>query len=226
MDSELSPAPAGEKAYFDSLPWCAALLGSPGVVAFAPFSRDLERAGGDELFGQSHVFRGALGTENTIPNYIGLFQDPSSTSPPLSIFQPGPSGDGLEFMARSAAFLVDLRPGINGYKKLAHGGITLALMDDAMGNFLALNLALQNRYKSAHGALPPGARDFSKWAAFTMGLQVKLRSPLVTPQVVVVVVHLEKAERKRLHIRTIVKSESGSEFATCESTWAHLPGKL
>ncbi|KAI0401304.1 hypothetical protein F4802DRAFT_433508 [Xylaria palmicola] len=133
---------------FESIPWCAALLRKPEVVTFTPMAR---------LHGspsQDQLFKTSLNTASTVPEYLGFYQNPFSDPDRLTLPPPSSNQAGPQFLVNRVSLLIDLRPGVNGFNRTAHGGLIASLFDEAMGCLLFQNAVLL-REMLAKGATIP-----------------------------------------------------------------------
>lgn len=103
--------------YFQSIPWCAKLLGQKDVVIVATPSRQQTENTENELVAVT------LKTEETIPSWLTFYKRPAA------------GASGLD----EVYHLLSLGPGVNGYARLVQGGIIGVILDECMGNFLLVN---------------------------------------------------------------------------------------
>lgn len=165
---------------------------------------------------QDTLFRYSLDSEKTIPHYIGFYEDPfchSTTTFPH-----------LPFIITSLSLVLELRGGVHGFNATVHGGLTCAIIDEAMGTLLYQN-DLLNREAKARGLIPPDAKGFS--AAGTARMDVKYRRPIQTPQTVVVTATLDRVENRKMLMRVVLRDKDGQECATCDGMFMSFPkGKI
>lgn len=111
-----------DQNYFQSIPWCAKLLGEPNLVITPAFSRQYKESTEDALFAET------LKSDETIRAYLSFYRRPA----------PG-IGRIDEVYA-----LLSLGYGVNGYPHVCHGGIVATIMDEIMGSLLTVNRSLGN----------------------------------------------------------------------------------
>ncbi|KAH8657751.1 hypothetical protein BX600DRAFT_468083 [Xylariales sp. PMI_506] len=223
QNSECSRA----REYFQKTPWCAALLAQPGVRLFAPSSRTVERHLVGGRSSQDQLFRTILHKPDAIPECIGLCHiasdsgaeliDPNSTVDKASV--------GTRLPVQSASLLLDLQPGVNGFSGTAHGGIIAAIVDEAMGNYFIINNEVQHQQKM-RGPIHPTMVDIETRGVFvTASIGIKLKRPIVTPEIVLVKVTLDRIEGKKMFLQVSVQGENEVEYASGEGLWISLPLK-
>ncbi|OTA94410.1 hypothetical protein M434DRAFT_394813 [Hypoxylon sp. CO27-5] len=195
------------------------ILQAPNIVLFLPSSRrdalqlPIEK---DMLVSQDTLFHDLLNNESAIPHLIGFYEDPFRH--PIATFP------HLPFIIRSASLMLELRDGLHGFNGTVHGGLTCAVMDEAMGSLLAQNDIL-NRQARAKGIIPSDSKKFT--AAVTARMDVKYRRPIPTPQVVVATVSLDRIEGRKIYMHVVVKDEGNKECASCDGVFISIPnGKL
>lgn len=201
---------------FSSIPWCAALLGEPGVVTFTPMSRLPNTPSKDQLF------KTTLKTENAVPEFIGFYKSPFTDADNLTLSHIPSTGRGPQFLINSVSLLFDLRPGVNGFNGTAHGGFIASLFDEAMGCLLFVNGALQQEMRARGVALPDTILDQNLGPVVTASMNVKFLRPLVTPQVVMVSVTLDRCEGRKFYLSYTIKDGNGKECARGEGMWISL----
>lgn len=191
------------------------ILQRPGIVPFLPSSRqDAQQCSVEktEFVSQDTLFNCLFNSETAIPHMIGFYEDPfchSTATFPC-----------LPFIARSISLVLELRNGLHGFNGTVHGGLTCAIMDEAMGTLLFQN-DLLNRQAKAEGFIPPDAKGFA--AAATAHMDVKYRKPIRTPQIVVATASLERIEGRKMHMHVIVKDKDNQECASCDGVFISFP---
>lgn len=108
---------SADLAHFKSIPWCAAYLKDPDIIAVVPISRHIKLSGEDNLFSK------ALNTPGTISNFIVVHREPQS------------SETGIQELR---AFLT-LNSDISGFPGVCHGGIVATILDEVIGSLLQVN---------------------------------------------------------------------------------------
>jgi hypothetical protein len=148
--------PAAAPQALTSIPWVAALAAADGateVLTSTTLSSRAHRAlGGDHLFS-------ALADARLVHDVVAFYDAPG----------------------RRLHFVVSLGPDVCGWPGVVHGGLTAALVDEAMGHlFLALRAA---------GELPFAG------PAFTASLAVEYRRRVPAPSTILVTAGVESACR-------------------------------
>ncbi|KAF2122069.1 HotDog domain-containing protein [Lophiotrema nucula] len=201
--------------YFQSIPWCAALLEKPGIVPYTPTCR-LEPDANGALPTQDQFFRVNLRSSDLIPHAIGFYQDPFSPA----IISPSPTSSGLRLLIHSSTLMLDLRPGTNGYNGSAHGGLISTLIDEAMGSLIYINHHFYTEVEAIHKEkIPSNVLNMHGVAMFTASMNVRFLKPLATPQVVLVTASLKDIEGRKVYLDVEVKDGEGLRFASCEGMW-------
>ncbi|KAI1766908.1 Thioesterase/thiol ester dehydrase-isomerase [Hypoxylon sp. FL1150] len=194
-------------------------LQAPNIVPFIPPPRlDTSQSplGGDVPVSQDTLFRYSLDSENTIPHYIGFYEDPFHHSPTTF--------PHLPFITTSVSLILELRDGVHGFNATLHGGLSCAILDEAMGALIFQNGLLNDQAK-AEGLIPPDAPGFS--AAGTARMDVKYRRPIKTPQIVVVTATLVRVEGRKISMHVVLKDRNGQECVSCDGMFITFSkGKL
>ncbi|KAK3327064.1 HotDog domain-containing protein [Cercophora scortea] len=110
-------AAAAELAHFQAIPWCAAHLSKPNVVAHQSISRELKPRFGDALVSQS------LNNKNAMAAFVTFYTRPADPS---------------QLVEELGAFLT-LGQMVNGWPGICHGGIIMTILDEVMGQLPAIN---------------------------------------------------------------------------------------
>ncbi|KAI0899944.1 HotDog domain-containing protein [Annulohypoxylon nitens] len=192
------------------------VLQAPNTVPYLPPSRPSASESKDGFISRDTLFRYSLESERTIPHFIGFYEDPFCNQ---TVTFPH-----LPFIARSASLVLELRDGVRGFNGTVHGGLTCAIMDEAMGSLLVVNDML-NRQAKAKGAIPSDAQGFT--AAVTASMDVKYRKPIPTPQIVVATASLDRVEGRKMYMHVVVKDQNDQECASCNGMFISISkGKL
>ncbi|KAF2252376.1 hypothetical protein BU26DRAFT_517015 [Trematosphaeria pertusa] len=201
--------------YFQSVPWCAALLETPGIVLYTPTCR-LEPDANGALPTKDQFFRVNLRNNDLIPHAIGFYQDPFS---PTTI-SPSPTSSGLRLLIHSSTLMLDLRPGTNGYNGTAHGGLISTLIDEAMGSLIYINHRFYTEVEAIHKEkIPSNVLNMHGVAMFTAGMNVRFLKPLATPQIVLVTASLNDIKGRKVYLDVEVKDGEGVRYSSCEGMW-------
>ncbi|CAK7567945.1 MAG: hypothetical protein SEPTF4163_005923 [Sporothrix epigloea] len=244
------PDPAGEIAYFMSIPWCRAHLkpaesrppgsaASPVVHIVQPHSRRKGRpvpnangtfTGSTET--HSNVFATTLHTLDTIGAYIVFYEEPL-LSPDSHLTYRAPV---LELKA-----LLRLGPGLNGHRGVAHGGIVATILDDVLGLLIPLNQrrANHNRRVGAEAPLSPVSAKFTAPEAaaaasakidkgFVTGyLNTTYIRPVRTPAQVLVTARYTRIEgTRKFYVEGAIWDNKSQVLAKAECLFIALKEKL
>jgi len=173
--------------YFQSIPWCTALLEKSGIVPYTPTCR-LDPDANGALPTQDQFFRVNISSNDLIPHAIGFYQDPFYPA----IFPPSPISSGLRLLIHSSTLMLDLHPGTNGYNGSAHGGLIFTLIDEAMGSLIYINHQFYTEFEEIHKEkIPSNVLNMRGVAMFTASMNVRFLKPVATPQVVLVTASLK-----------------------------------
>ncbi|KAF6809267.1 thioesterase family protein [Colletotrichum musicola] len=173
----------------ESLPWCRALLTAPGTTTFIPPSRVPENTNPhDRLFGKT------LNNSEGIPACICFHKEtPGNT------------------VITEISTLFALSRGIDGYPKIAHGGLCAVLIDEVLGILIQRNMDTD--------------RDSPvfRMNTVTASMDIKYLKPVATPAVVLGVGRIKEIKGKRILLRAVIKDAEGAELVTCDSLWVAIP---
>ncbi|KAI0387994.1 HotDog domain-containing protein [Hypomontagnella monticulosa] len=191
------------------------ILQSSSIVPFLPSSRQDTRQSlteKDVFVSQDTLFHDLLNSEKAIPHLIGFHEDPfrylATTFP------------HLPFITETVSLVLDVRDGLYRFNSTLHGGITCAIIDEAMGSLIFQNYVL-NRQARAKGLIPLDSKPFA--AAATARMDVKYRRPISTPQIVMVTASLERIEGRRIHMHVVIKNKDNQECASCDGVFVSIP---
>ncbi|RYC63506.1 hypothetical protein CHU98_g2724 [Xylaria longipes] len=213
---------------FDSVPWCATLLLSPGVVTFTPSSHLPADLNG-HFPSQDQLFMTTLNTANAVPRCIGFYQSPFSDAQEAKLLElvSRRMGSGQQLLISTASYFFELGPGVNGFNGTAHGGLIACLFDQAMGDLLFINGDIHRRAVAKGAPLPPGYLNPLENPMFTASLEMKLLKPLFTPQIVMVTVSLDKVVGRKMYLDCFMQNGQGTKFAAGRGIWLSASkGKL
>ena len=187
-------------AYFQAIPWCAALLSQPGLVIDQSVSRRPNRVPSQH----NTLFSHTLNTPDSIPAYIAFYSLP----PPSRKTDVLESGDAAAAtggeVIREVGALLALGPMINGHAGVCHGGLVVALLDEIMGQVLAAN--------RTEGLLP-------RLPVMTGYLNTRFEKPVLTgsverPNVVLATGRLVKMEGRKFFLEGEIRGEEGEVVCT------------
>ena len=115
---------------------------------------------------------------------------------------------------KKVSTLYQLGHGLTGGPATLHGGITMAMVDEAMGAIPELNFAL--------------GKNGAAFANISMTglLEIKFLRPILTGNAVVATAWMEEVEGRKTRVRCEVRGENGEELARCSSTWVSLRANI
>ena len=172
--------------YFRDIPWCVKLIDNPAFQAMPTFSREPKISTEDSLIAQT------LKTQCTINAWLSLFK----RSP------------GQVVAIEEVRVLASLKPGLNGYPHICHGGVIAMLMDEASGLLLSANEAKRNKASNAINGNTVTAR-----------LNLEFVKPVVTPQVVLVTATFRGKQGRKFSVDARIEDSAGVMLARAESLW-------
>ncbi|KAI1362976.1 thioesterase superfamily protein [Xylaria arbuscula] len=178
-----------DHTHFAAIPWCTGHLGGDRVIVKVPFSRTIKASGEDNLFADT------LNSERGITHMLQVYEEPLS---PTEII-------------KEVKTFVTLGSGLNGYADVCHGGLLMAILDEAMGQIVPIN--------QDHGRIPPGTH-------MTAYLNMRFLKPVPTPATILVRARLTKVEGRKTFLEGIVEDEIGAICARAESLFVQLKSSL
>jgi acyl-CoA thioesterase FadM len=102
-----------------------------------------------------------------------------------------------------------LGTGMNGAPFMLHGGIVATLMDDVVGTLMTVNETTTEDEKS----VPLSS------AAVTAYMNIQYRSPITTPQTVLVIAKSREFKGRKFYLDSEIRDEYGHVLASAESLW-------
>ncbi|KXJ85548.1 hypothetical protein Micbo1qcDRAFT_169300 [Microdochium bolleyi] len=225
---------AAEAAFLAANPWvserfpdAAAVPFTPGHGLAAPVPPATQLH--DRLF--SRTLRTTSTTEPAVPVCLA-YHDPVDIQRVADASVENPDGPPDMYLVPSATMVFQLGPGVNGFQGVTHGGMFAVLVDECVGNYLALNKAVAEVVLSSSGPRKKGEKSqLSRLAglgdvtAFTVGMNVKFKKPIPTPAVVLVRSWLSRIEGRKIVIGSVIENRYGAEHGSCESIWYTMPLK-
>lgn len=172
-----------DKAYFDSIPWCAQLLADPKIIIEPMESRVYKVSTEDAIFAET------LKTPNTIKAGITFYNRPCFDSGRINQLNA----------------LISLGYGVNGYPRIAHGGVVAMLIDETMGLLLHVN--------KLRGSIP------SVGSTVTAYLNITYVKAVATPQIVLVSALFKEVAGRKNFVQATVKDGCGEVLAKAEALW-------
>ncbi len=199
LQSSAEAAAAAQIAYFQAIPWCAALLSKPGLVIDQSVSRRPKRKPSQH----NTLFSHTLNTPGSIPAYVAFYSLP----PPSRKIDGLESGDAAAAggqVIREVSALLALGPMINGHAGVCHGGLVVALLDEIMGQVLD-----SNRTEGLLSRLP----------VMTGYLNTQFEKPVLTgsvekPNVVLATGRLVRMEGRKFFLEGEIRGEEGKVVCT------------
>ncbi|KAH7312442.1 HotDog domain-containing protein [Stachybotrys elegans] len=185
------------EAYFRKKPWCNATLEEPGVISLSPSSRNPPGPEADQLFGET-------------------LAGPRAFAHILCYFKPDDAAhlrDPARPISRVSA-LFSLGPGLTGYQRILHGGMTMSIMDETTGFIFEINQALGKQ---------GGAFNSSN---VTGSLETKFLKPIPVGQVICATAWIERTDGRKTLVRGKIEDAAGTVLATCSTTWVTLSSRM
>ncbi|KAI9158182.1 Verlamelin biosynthesis protein B [Paramyrothecium foliicola] len=179
-------------AHFASVPWCAALLQAPGAVVFTPSCRNPEGQTDSQALGTT------LATERTVPHMLSCFVPADAVH----------VRDPARPITRVQTFFT-ARDGISGYPGVVQGGMVMAIMDEALGVLMEINMGLGKE----------GAAFQTN--CVTASMDIKFLKPVPTSDICATA-WIESIEGRKVKISCIMSDETGEELAKATSLWLAL----
>lgn len=187
------------------------IVAAPSILAFLPGSRlepEQPDTGKDVFSSGDTLFRDLLNSPKGVPHMLGFCKHPFHDAA-----QEYPH---LPFITPSITLVLELGHGVRGFNGSLHGGLTCAIMDEAMGSLIFQNYLL-NREAKAKGIIPPGSKDFG--LAATSHMNVKYRKMVPVPQIVFATASLERLEGRKMHMHVVIKDKEDKEYASCDGSF-------
>lgn len=181
-------APGTEEALFRSIPWCQTTLSDSAFAVEPTISRTL-----DPSTGENALLARTLYNSDTIEGWCSLYRRP-------------------EHSARNAKdecrTLLALRPGLDGYPSVCHGGITATVLDEIMSILVTV-------CRESQGLASDN---------LTADLRVRYLRPVPTPSVVLVTAKVRDIQKERKYfVDAEMLDEQGVVLAKGEGLFIHKP---
>lgn len=199
LTPEETPSDLYEKevAFFNSIPWTAARLSTPGAIAFVPPCRNPITDVHDQLFGRT------LANDRSITHMLCIFR---AESPEAAL-------DPTRTITETET-LICAGDGVSGFPNVVHGGVVASMLDESMGALFDLNTTLG---KSASAF---------KANNVTGKLDVSYHSPAPTNSVFRITVKVEEMNGRKTKFYCEMKDEKDTVLAKCSSTWLTVKPSL
>ncbi|KAI1154496.1 Thioesterase/thiol ester dehydrase-isomerase [Nemania diffusa] len=209
QNSPTSPSLEANIKYF--LSQGVSIVAAPSTLAFMPGSRlEPEQPGtGKDVFSSGDtLFRDLLNSPKGVPHMLGICKHPFHGAA-----QEFPH---LPFVTTSVTLVLELGDGVRGFNGSVHGGLSCAIMDEAMGSLIFQNYIL-NREAKSKGIIPMDSKDSGP--AATSHMNVKYRKMLPTPQIVFATASLERLEGRKMYMHVVMNDKEGEEYASCDGSF-------
>ncbi|KAH7079165.1 HotDog domain-containing protein [Paraphoma chrysanthemicola] len=211
-----------DKEFFSTIPLVRDLLQQPSNIQFTPTCR-LEGPESTLSKTQDQFFRRGLKDKTLVPYATAFYEDSFTTASPPTRVEQTSVGQELRLLIRKSTLVFSLQPGTNGFNGTAHGGLITTLIDEAMGSLILINHKI-------HSELPASTRenlsgqvlDMRGLAMFTASMDVRFRTPLPTPSIVLVEAIAERIKGRKLFISVTVKGMNNVIHATCDGMWMSI----
>ena len=170
-----------QEAHFRSIPWCGKLLNDPEIVIVPVSSRIHKEDTEDALFAET------LNSDSTIRACLTFYQ----RAPP-----------GL-LQINEIYTLVSIGHGVDGHANVCHGGIVATLMDEVIGELIAVKKKMES--------------SFTKDPTMTAYLNVTYLKPVTTPQVILVMAKLRGIKGRKYYVDSSITDSNGIVRAKAEA---------
>ncbi|KAI1822636.1 thioesterase superfamily protein [Xylaria intraflava] len=176
-------------AHFVAIPWCARHLQGDRIVARSAPCRALKTTTQDSLLSDT------LNSDRAVSKMIQVYEEP---------ILPSERVDQLKTF-------VTLGSGLNGHPDVCHGGIVVALLDEAVGSLGPLN----RKRKS----MPDGAY-------MTAYLNTSFVKPVSTPTTILVRSWFTSVQGRKYFSEGTIEDESGTVLARAEALFVLVRSPL
>ena len=199
--------PTTDPAYFQAIPWCAALLSDPEyIVAPSRFGKPMKGARGE-------FFTRTLADDTAITAFVYQIRSSPQDGPTFIFTTPTPGAAPLPMVSEVRAFL-STGSGVNGFPGVAHGGFVAAIIDEVMGFLINSNRAATeiagsppengNSSQPDRQVVPMTAPGLS---IMTAELTIKYRRPVPTGEALMVRTWIERVEGRKIFVKATVEGE-------------------
>ncbi|PKS08077.1 hypothetical protein jhhlp_006689 [Lomentospora prolificans] len=185
----MKPSVQRDLEHFRSNPWCSSYLESPNLVIETPAGRNEKPGHGDALFART------LNTPDTIAAYLTFHKEPQRRG---------------SLVPQIYAFLT-LRPGLNGWPGICHGGIVVTIIDEVTGQLIDVN--------QRNGAIPHPM-------LVTAYLNTEFIRPVAVPSTILVKARITNLEGRKCHVETTIESQQGRVLAVGKGLFVAMKEKL
>ncbi|KAF2086375.1 hypothetical protein K490DRAFT_44807 [Saccharata proteae CBS 121410] len=187
--------------HFTHLPWCNALLADPTYEISLTGSRTPKPSGEDLFIAET------LHSPTTVAGWITLKKKPT---PSTATNSPKPYPP-----IPHALCLLSLGRSLTGHARLAHGGLTAALLDELAGILLTVNVDAENFAHHTDRGLD----------AYTAYLNVSYKKPMEVPAVVLGRAWFDKVEGRKRWVGVSLEDGEGGVFARGECLYIDFAGR-
>ncbi|CAI4213888.1 unnamed protein product [Parascedosporium putredinis] len=185
----MKPESRNDLEHFRADPWCASQLSAPNIVVATPDGRIAKPGDGDALFART------LNGPDTIAAYLTFYKEPHRKG---------------TLIPQISSFLT-LRPGLNGWPGVCHGGIVVTILDEVSGQLIEVN--------KRNGAIPYPM-------LMTAYLNTNFIKPVPVPSTILVRAKVTNLEGRKCYVETVVENQQGHVLASAEGLFVAVKGKL
>jgi acyl-coenzyme A thioesterase PaaI-like protein len=178
--------------------WAGVLLSSSDTIPFIPQCRNPASPAHDQFFGQTLLSAGRGLTHMLC--FFTCEDDDALWDPTKPI--------------EKSHTLCELGAGLSGNPDILHGGMTMAIVDEAMGSLIEINAALGKD------------GEVFKSVSVTASLEIKFLRPVPTGQAIIATAWVEWTERRKTRVRCVVRDQHDEKLAECASTWVAIKAKV
>jgi acyl-coenzyme A thioesterase THEM4 len=196
-----STMPTTDPSYFQSVPWCAALLAEPEfVVAPSRFGRPMRDQRGE-------FFTTTLANDSTIKACV--YQSRKVAQSQNALAQGSPTSSAA-IVSEVRAF-IDTSSGINGFPGVAHGGFVAAIIDEVMGFLINSYVRAATENAAANPADGPQQEAIPMTipgsSVMTAELTTKYRRPVPSGEPLLVRAWIDKVEGRKMWVSATIEAE-------------------
>ena len=194
------PVPQESVDFFTNFPFVQPYLNPSSPYKLLPFITRYEKDDPSDRF-----FSKTINTHDTVPRALAFMRNPdssqSSNHDDRDTIDPSKGSDD----APHFVVFYQLESGVNGFINTAHGGIMASLLDEAIG------LCAETYRIFVSNEQAP---------LLTADLQLKYRSPVSTPGVIVIKSWVRRKEGRKWFLEARVLGENGLLKAEAKSVYA------
>lgn len=183
--------------FFASIPFARSYMGRSSSYQPVPFVTRYDKGDSSDKF-----FSKSINSSDTIPRVLALMRkaDPTQLSPTEN----GSTAPSCDSDEPHFVVFCRLESGINGYIDTAHGGVLAALFDETLG-----------LCAESYRVFVSEEREL----LYTASLEVSYRSPVPTPNVVVIKTWVRRKEGRKWFLEAELLDQNGSLKAEAKSLY-------